>query len=82
MLVRHVPDAYEKLRILGGMAGDDILSPSGAGHGTNTSRMPYRSPSKNPAPRRLQGLDAQREAHQPDEGDVHRLLHDGLRLLP
>ena len=50
MLVRHVPDAYEKLRILGGMAGDDILSPSGAGHGTNTSRMPYRSPSKNPVP--------------------------------
>ena len=26
MLIRHSPDAYEKLRILGGMAGDDVLS--------------------------------------------------------
>ena len=33
MLIRHTPDTFEKLHILGGMAGDDILSrpaPGGA----------------------------------------------------
>jgi predicted DNA-binding helix-hairpin-helix protein len=50
MLIRHVPDAYEKLHILGGMAGDDILSPSSDSNGPRVSRMPYRSPAKNSIP--------------------------------
>ena len=29
MLIKHTPDAYEKLQILGSMASDDILSYSG-----------------------------------------------------
>ena len=28
MLIRSTPDVYEKLRHLGGMATDDVLSPS------------------------------------------------------
>ena len=28
MLIKRTPDVYEKIRILGGMAGDDVLSPS------------------------------------------------------
>ena len=27
MLIKRTPDVYEKIKILGGMAGDDILSP-------------------------------------------------------
>ena len=30
MLVRTAPDAYDKLRLLGGMAGDDVLSEDAA----------------------------------------------------
>ncbi len=26
MIIKHTPDAYEKLTLLGSMAGDDILS--------------------------------------------------------
>ena len=50
MLIKHTPDTYEKLQILGGMASDDILSPSAAGQTSNRSRMPYSSPKKNPIP--------------------------------
>ena len=48
MLIKRTPDAYEKLQILGGMAGDDILSQatrSGREH-----RMPYSEPRNNPGP--------------------------------
>ena len=45
MLIRHTPDAYEKLRILGGMATDDILTqPETRGR----RRGPYPSANKNP----------------------------------
>ena len=50
MLIKHTPDTFEKLHILGGMASDDILSPSKAGQASNGSRMPYSSPKKNPIP--------------------------------
>ena len=45
MLIKHTPDAYEKLRILGGMATDDILTQpeTRAGRGG-----PYPAPNKNP----------------------------------
>ena len=45
MLIKRSPDAYEKLRILGGMATDDILTrpESRAGRGS-----PYPAPNKNP----------------------------------
>ena len=45
MLIKHTPDAYEKLRILGGMATDDILTQpeTSAGRGG-----PYPAPNKNP----------------------------------
>ena len=46
MLIKHTPDTYEKLSILGGMAGDDILSRQENGR----SRMPYSDPNKNPLP--------------------------------
>lgn len=40
MLIKRAPDVYEKLQILGGMAGDDVLAPtprggSGGGYGGN-----------------------------------------------
>ena len=31
MLIQRAPDVYEKLQILGGMAGDDVLAPSPRG---------------------------------------------------
>ena len=65
MLIRHVPDAYEKLHILGGMAGDDILSPAADSGGPRVSRMPYL-PREEPDSRRLQGRHAQWQVHQPD----------------
>ncbi len=45
MLIKHTPDAYEKLRILGGMASDDILTPPERASGR---RGPYSAPKKNP----------------------------------
>ena len=48
MLIKHTPDAYEKLHILGGMASDDILSPQSGG-GSRASRGPYSNPKRNPA---------------------------------
>ena len=50
MLVKHTPDAYEKLQILGGMASDDILSQPQNGRNSGTSRGPYSDPKKNPVP--------------------------------
>ena len=47
MLIKHTPDAYEKLRILGGMASDDILAPQSDG-GSRASRGPYSNPKRNP----------------------------------
>ena len=45
MLIKHTPDAYEKLRILGGMATDDILTQPETRGGR---RGPYSAPNKNP----------------------------------
>ena len=45
MLIKHTPDAYEKLRILGGMATDDILTQPETRAGR---RGPYSAPNKNP----------------------------------
>ncbi len=45
MLIKHTPDAYEKLRILGGMATDDILTQPETRGGR---RGPYPAPDKNP----------------------------------
>ena len=50
MLIKHTPDAYEKLQILGAMASDDILSRPGEGQAMRDSRAPYSSPEKNPIP--------------------------------
>ena len=47
MLVKHTPDRYEKLAILGGMASDDILYPPERSGGR---RGPYPQPKKNPSP--------------------------------
>ena len=45
MLIKHTPDAYEKLRILGGMATDDILTQPETRAGR---KGPYPSANKNP----------------------------------
>ena len=54
MLIKSAPDTYDKLRILGGMAGDDVLSRSEDGlgrlRGTGRGRMPYSAPRNNPIP--------------------------------
>jgi len=49
MLIKHTPDAYEKLQLLGGMATDDILYPQD-GRSGQRSRAPYSSMKKNPIP--------------------------------
>ncbi len=46
MLVKHTPDRYEKLAILGGMATDDILYPPEQRGGR---KGPYPQPKKNPS---------------------------------
>ncbi len=46
MLIRQTPDAYDKLRILGGMATDDVLTQP-EGHGGRGG--PYPARKKNPA---------------------------------
>ena len=46
MLVKHSPDRYEKLAILGGMATDDILYPPEQRGGR---KGPYPQPKKNPS---------------------------------
>ena len=50
MLIKHTPDAYEKLQILGSMASDDILSYSGGVAGRGSRKVPYSTPDKNPIP--------------------------------
>ena len=50
MLIKHTPDAYEKLHILGGMAEDDILARPEDGRSSGASRVPYSSPNKVPVP--------------------------------
>lgn len=50
MLINRTPDAYEKVQILGSMAGDDILSGPENGRAGNTLRVPYSSSKKNPIP--------------------------------
>ena len=47
MLIKHTPDTFEKLHILGGMASDDILSRPAAGSRT---AAPYTSARRNPVP--------------------------------
>ena len=47
MLIKHTPDTFEKLHILGGMASDDILSRPAPGR---TTPAPYTSARRNPAP--------------------------------
>ena len=47
MLINRSPDMYEKVNILGSMAGDDVLS--GREHG-NSARTPYSSSRRNPIP--------------------------------
>ena len=50
MLIKHTPDAYEKLQILGGMASDDILSRPEDARSDRVSRAPYSMRDKNPLP--------------------------------
>ena len=50
MLIKHTPDAYEKLHILGGMATDDILSRPGDTDSGRISGAPYSMRGKNPLP--------------------------------
>ena len=47
MLIKHTPDTFEKLHILGGMASDDILSRPAPGSRT---AAPYTSARRNPVP--------------------------------
>ena len=49
MLIRTSPDAYDKLRLLGGMAGDDVLAPE-AGRRFNVSRHAYAQPRHQDTP--------------------------------
>ena len=49
-LIKHTPDAYEKLHILGAMASDDILSRPTERRSGSGSRAPYSSAKKNPIP--------------------------------
>ena len=56
MLIKRTPDVYEKIRILGGMAGDDVLAPSQtsskqSGQGKWVGKGvtgPYSAPDKRP----------------------------------
>ena len=48
MLIKHTPDRFEKLQILGGMATDDMLSRPEERRVTYTGRGPYSAPRKNP----------------------------------
>ena len=54
MLIQRTPDVYDKIRILGGMAGDDVLAPSQAGSGSQGKWAvkgvtgPYSAPDKRP----------------------------------
>ena len=48
MLIKRTPDAYDKLRILGGMARDDVLSQPEDGRAGRGARMPYSSRKSNP----------------------------------
>ena len=50
MLIKHTPDAYEKLKILGGMASDDILSRPEHSRASNGATAPYSNPKNNPIP--------------------------------
>lgn len=47
MLIRRIPETYEKLQLLGGMASDDILSQP---QKRSRERRPYSDPKKNPIP--------------------------------
>ena len=49
MLIRNTPDAYDKLRLLGGMAGDDVLS-SDTEQRFTSSRSSYRQPRNRDLP--------------------------------
>ena len=54
MLIKRTPDVYEKIGILGGMAGDDLLAPSQTGSGGQGKWAgkgitgPYSAPEKRP----------------------------------
>lgn len=49
MLIKHTPDTFEKLHILGGMATDDVLSrPEPTKNGK--TRMPYPNKERSPVP--------------------------------
>ncbi len=61
MLIKRAPDVYEKMQILGGMAGDDILAQPQGGKWSRNSPAPadaaasagsysYTNPAKRPAP--------------------------------
>ena len=50
MLIQHTPDVYEKLSLLGGMAGDDILAPAANAGGGQGSRRPYSTDKRHPIP--------------------------------
>ena len=82
MLVRTAPDAYDKLRLLGGMAGDDVLSEDAARRFNMLQErlLPVQKPRH--ACRSLQGDYARRQDHFPDAGYVHRRLQIRLLLLP
>ena len=47
MRIRHVPDTFEKLQVLGGMATDDVLSRP---EPTSRTSTPYTSARRNSAP--------------------------------
>ena len=59
MLIKRAPDVYEKIQILGGMAGDDVLARSQEGQGQGQGKGkwvgrgvtdPYSAPAKRPVP--------------------------------
>jgi len=50
MMIQKVPDSYEKLQALGGMATDDVLSTPSKTRATYQDNGPYSDPKKNPLP--------------------------------
>ncbi len=55
MLIKRAPDVYEKINLLGGMAGDDVLAPGQAGAGPGQRARPeagssYSASARRPAP--------------------------------
>ncbi len=50
LLIKRAPDTYQKIKALGGMASDDMLSRPERPGSTRRDKAPYSAPRNNPAP--------------------------------